>query len=624
MQPKEILKKYFGYDSFRLEQEKIIQHVLQKKDSLVIMPTGGGKSLCFQIPALMLDGITIVISPLIALMKDQVDALRVNGIKAAFLNSSLTPDEQKKVISSVKNGETKLLYIAPERLMYDYKSFLFFLKEIKVSLFAIDEAHCISHWGHDFRPEYLMLGEMKKLFEDVPVIALTASADVMTRNDIVEKLNIRDAEIFISSFNRENIHYFIYPKENSYSQLVSYLAKHKNESGIIYTLTRNNTEAIAQQLHDDGFSALHYHAGLDTATRNLHQEKFQKDEVKIIVATIAFGLGIDKSNVRFVIHLDMPKNIESYYQETGRAGRDGLRSDAVLIYGKGDFMKLKHFAEIENNPEQTKVMMNKLLQMVTFCETTQCRRQYLMNYFGEEFPEFCGSCDVCLSNYETVDGTIIAQKALSAVKRLENPFGLNYVIDFLRGSKSEKIWEKHKILKTYGVGADLSKPQWMQYFRSLISKGYLQQDVSGKFPVLKLTEKSNAVLKGMEEVMLVKSIETKSTETANEVPFENNLMEQLKSWRRDKANKENMPSYIIFSDSTLKELATYLPLTLDELMKISGFGEFKMQKYGDDVLKVISDYCHTNNLSSRIENKIPKRVKKEAKVFKTNDDDSRM
>ncbi len=614
MQPQEILKKYFGYDSFRLEQEKVIQHVMQKKDSLVIMPTGGGKSICFQIPALMFEGITIVISPLIALMKDQVDALHVNGIKAAFLNSSLTPEKQKQVIQNVNAGEIKLLYVAPERLMQDYKSFLFFLKEIKVSLFAIDEAHCISHWGHDFRPEYLQLGELKKMFPEIPVIALTASADVMTRNDIVEKLNFRDGKIFISSFNRENIHYFIYPKSNSYSQLVSYLTKHKNDSGIIYTLTRNNTEVIAQQLHEEGFSAIHYHAGLDAATRNLHQEKFQKDEVKIIVATIAFGLGIDKSNVRFVIHMDMPKNIESYYQETGRSGRDGLKSDAVLFYSKGDFMKLKHFVEIENNPGQTKVMMNKLLQIVNFCETTQCRRQYLMNYFGEEFPEYCGSCDVCLSNYETVDGTIIAQKALSAVKRLENPFGLNYVIDFLRGSKSEKIWAKHKALKTYGVGADVSKEQWTQYFRSLISKGYLQQDVTGKYPVLRLTEKSNAVLKGLEKVMLVKSVETKEAEHAVETPAETGLLEQLKSWRLNKAREERMPAYIIFSDSTLNQLATYLPLSLDDLMKISGFGEFKMQKYGDDVLKVIYQYCQAKNLVSRIENKIPKRVRKANKI----------
>jgi len=392
-----LLEKYFGYSSFRNQQEKIINTVLQKRDCLVLMPTGGGKSLCFQLPALMMEGLTVVISPLIALMKDQVDALRLNGVEAAFLNSSQSATEQQNVFSSIASEKLKLLYIAPEKLGSGENSFINYLKKIDVSLFAIDEAHCISHWGHDFRKDYLTLSELKRNFPSVPVIALTATADKLTQKDIIEKLALHEPEVFISSFNRPNIRYLVDAKSQYFEKMVDYLQQHQNDSGIIYCLSRQNTETLAERLNKNGFAALPYHAGLDNETRKKHQEKFKHDEIKIIVATIAFGMGIDKSNVRFVIHFNLPKNIESYYQETGRAGRDGLPSEAILFYSAGDVIKLKSFAEVEGNAAQTKIMLRKLQQMSDYCESRQCRRKLLLNYFNENFPDHCGNCDVCLN-----------------------------------------------------------------------------------------------------------------------------------------------------------------------------------------------------------------------------------
>ncbi len=611
-----LLKSKFGYDSFRHNQEEIIQTVLNKQDVFVLMPTGGGKSVCYQIPALIFNGLTVVVSPLIALMKDQVDALRVNGIHAAYLNSSLEPEEREEVFNDLRLNKLKLIYIAPERLFNNEQQFIDFLKTLPVCLFAIDEAHCISSWGHDFRPEYRLLSELKQEFPLVPTIALTATADAVTRQDIVAKLQLRDPKQFIASFNRPNIHYTIEPKRNMYDRLTEYLRGHRDDAGIIYTLSRKSAENLADDLNHDGFSAKPYHAGLDQDKRGKHQDLFQRDKIKIIVATIAFGMGINKSNVRFVIHADLPKNIESYYQETGRAGRDGLPSEALLFFSGGDVIKLKNFATIDGNPEQTRILLNKLSQMADLCEARSCRRQKMLAYFGEQFPDNCASCDVCETSYEHFDGTTIAQKALSAVARLNQNFGLTYVVDFLRGSKSEKIKEHHKTLPTYGIGADIPKDAWFVYLKDLIAKGFLEQS-GAEYPVLKLTQKSVGVLNGKETVMLIKPIVKPATGVGaiHELPlreggpheYEKKLFATLKTIRMEIANLENVPAFIIFSDATLLELATYLPLTLEDVRKISGFGDVKIARYGQKFLSAVTSYCRAHNLSSKISEKIPKR-----------------
>ena len=576
---------------------------------MTLMPTGGGKSLCYQLPAVLLDGLTIVISPLIALMKDQVDSLNVNGIPAAFLNSAQNPNEQQQLIGRLKNNEIKLLYLAPERLFGSENKLVEFLKSLPVVLIAIDEAHCISHWGHDFRPEYLMLAGLKDYFPNIPVIALTATADKLTQKDILEKLNLKNPAVFISSFNRENITYTVAPKKKSFNQLLTFLDKRKDESGIIYCLSRKSTEALAADLKEEGFSAEAYHAGLDNATKARNQEAFLRDDVKIIVATIAFGMGINKSNVRYVAHMDMPKNIEGYYQETGRAGRDGLASDTILFYSPGDAQKLKEFARVENNPDQSRIMLKKLDDMVAYCQLSTCRRHYLLKYFDEESPVTCGSCDICLTEFERFDGTLIAQKALSAVSRLKERFGTNYVIDFLRGSKSEKIREEHKQLKTYGVGADISKADWQRYLRELSTLGYLQID-GGEYPVLKLTPKSESILKGGQKIEFIASETVEERHDATPIPFEADLLNELKSVRRDIALHENVPPYVILSDATLVEVATYLPQSLDELRMISGFGDIKLARYGREFLAPVKNYSAQRGLSSKIKQKQQKRERK--------------
>lgn len=610
----EILKNQFGYDSFRMNQQAAIEAVLAKKDCVVLMPTGGGKSLCYQIPSLILDGLTLVVSPLIALMKDQVDALRANGVEADFLNSSQTSREQTEVFQSVRQGKTKILYVAPERLLQSGDQFIDFLRGINISLFAIDEAHCISSWGHDFRPEYIQLGKLKRFFPEIPVIALTATADKLVRKDIFERLNIKDAELFLSSFNRPNINYRVEPKRNSYSQLLDYLETKRDESGIIYCLSRNSTVSLAGDLRDEGYSVLPYHAGLDKATRDKNQELFLKDEVKIIVATIAFGMGIDKSNVRFVVHCDLPKNIESYYQETGRAGRDGLESEALLFFSWADVVKLKGFAEVEGNKSQTDIMLRKLNQMGEFGDLKTCRRKFLLKYFDENLAEDCGNCDNCLKDFETFDGTIIAQKALSAVYRTNQRMGLGYLVDFLRGSQSQKIWDEHKNLKTYGIGADISKNEWFEYFRDLIAQGFLKQS-DGQFPIIQLTEKSLDVLKGNVSVELIKATvkEEKKTSLVSNVSHDyfKDLFADLKKVRTEFARGENVPPYVIFSDATLVEMATFLPHNNAEMRKISGVGDLKLDKYGADFIAEIRNYCEKNDLVSRIELKSPKREQKQ-------------
>ena len=609
--PQKILSTVFGYPAFRHNQEAIIMQVMSGQDAVVLMPTGGGKSLCYQVPALCFSGVTIVVSPLIALMKDQVDALVLNGIPAAFLNSTQTSSEQSYIFQRLRNNELKLLYVAPERLVGEEMQFLKYLQEINVSLFAIDEAHCISQWGHDFRPEYRVLSQLKEVFPHIPLIALTATADALTKDDIIQQLHLNKFRVFENSFNRPNIYYYVKPKKGFYDDLVDYLHDHENDSGIIYCLSRAATEKLALDLQADGFLAAAYHAGLDKSIRDDRQDKFLKDDIRIMVATIAFGMGINKSNVRFVVHADLPKNLEGYYQETGRAGRDGLHSEAILYFGAGDVMKLKGFAQVENNPEQTKILLKKLDQMVKFCETKSCRRKYLLNYFGEETADYCGSCDTCLNKPDLADSTIIAQKILSAVFRLKQSFGMRYIVDVLRGSNSEKIREAHKQLSVYGIGKDKSKEEWLHYGKELLQYGYLQQS-EGEYPVIQLTAKAEGVLYKQEKVYLSAPIEisiAKEPVIYQQLAYEKELFEILKKLRNRLAHEENVPAYLIFSDSTLLDLATYLPLTTEELASISGFGVFKIERYGRYFLEAVQDYCYAHQLTSKVQQQ-PKKVRK--------------
>ncbi len=621
MNPLNILEKQFGYAAFRLNQEVIIRSVLAKKDTFVLMPTGGGKSLCYQVPALMLDGLAIVVSPLIALMKDQVDALRLNGIQAAYLNSMQTYQEQESVLRDARGKKLKLLYLAPEKLLGNSMALLHTLEGFGISLIAIDEAHCVSHWGHDFRPEYLMLAKLKTSFPDVPVIALTATADRLTQKDILEKLALKDPAIFISSFNRENIRYSVESKKgDSFGKLLDFLEKRKDNSGIIYCLSRRSTETLAEDLQMHGFDALPYHAGMERGQRTKHQDMFLRDEVKIIVATIAFGMGIDKSNVRYVVHMDLPKNIESYYQETGRAGRDGLPSDALLFYSYSDVMKLKKFAQIENNAEQTDIQLKKLDQMGRYGELVTCRRKYLLNYFDEKADDHCGNCDTCLRTGELFDASALAEKILSAVGRLGERFGAGYVVDFLRGAKSQKMLPWHKTLELFGSGADISREGWHRMMSELIERGYLVRVANEGYPILKLSGNSKAVLTGVEKVLLPKNKERSAAWAeiqGTKLTYETGLYEQLRNVRKKMAEKENLAPYIILSDATLIEMATYLPHHLRDLVRITGFGEMKLQKYGAEFVREITAYCRRYRLASNVDLKAQKKHRNAAPVRDT-------
>lgn len=588
-----VLKKYFGYDAFRGLQEDIINDVIAGQDLLVLMPTGGGKSLCYQIPALLCKGIAIVVSPLIALMEDQVSALKLQGIRAAYYNSSLNAEESRQVLSDLHNDRLDLLYIAPERLVS--QAFMQRLEECDLGLFAIDEAHCISQWGHDFRPEYAALGKLKSSFPHVPIIALTATADKQTRLDIVAKLNYQP-HIYLASFNRPNIHYSVLAKNNADKQLDSFLKSLPAQAGIIYCGTRNAVDRVAAKLADKGYMARGYHAGLSYDERREVQSLFRHDKIDIVVATIAFGMGIDKPNVRYVVHYDLPKTIESYYQETGRAGRDGLPARALLLYEPGDAGRLRSWIMAIDDVEKQIVENNKLNHMIAFAEASHCRRQILLRYFDEVSDDHCRYCDVCDNPPVTLDKTLDAQKFLSCIYRLRQNFGMAYTIEVLRGSNSEKIINAgHNQLSTYGIGKDQSSFYWKQLAWQLIHRDYCFQDIA-HFNVLRLSAKAVAVLKNQEKVMLaipdmdLASEPKKTRDKQKSLEKSSPLFEVLRALRRQVAEEENKPPFMIFSDSSLFDMVRKKPQNLDDFLDVSGVGQHKLNHYGLRFVKAVREF----------------------------------
>ncbi len=598
--PCDILRDVFGYSAFRDSQEPIIDRIISGDDALVIMPTGGGKSLCYQIPSLVRSGVGMVVSPLIALMQDQVEALRQYGVKAAYLNSTLTAEAAREVEASLQKGELDLVYIAPERLMLPRT--LDLLSRSPLALFAIDEAHCVSQWGHDFRPEYLQLSELHERFPDVPRIALTATADEPTRKEIIDRLQLTEARHFISGFDRPNIRYRIAQHGgNARQRLLRFLKlEHPGESGIVYCLSRKKVEATAEWLTEQGYTALPYHAGLPAQLRETHQNRFLREEGVIIVATIAFGMGIDKPDVRFVAHLNLPKSLEAYYQETGRAGRDGLPADAWMAYGLQDVIMLRQMMESSDADEQHKrVERHKLDAMLGFCELITCRRQALLAYFGDHLDQPCGNCDTCLEPVETWDATVVAQKALSAVHRTGQRFGVNYLVDVLLGKEDERIQRfGHDKQSTFAIGTELDANQWRGVFRQLIARGLLSVDLEGHGG-LHLTDRCRSVLRGDEQLMLRqeqkpekrKKREKRSGKVDRYISdADRALWEALREKRRMLAEEQGVPPYVIFHDATLAEMISYRPETLDQMSRISGVGERKLESYGETFLAVLQQY----------------------------------
>ena len=601
----EQLKAYFGFDQFLPLQEDIISKVLAKHDSLVLMPTGGGKSLCYQLPAIQFRGLTLVVSPLIALMKDQVDGLKANGVPAGLLNSTLSPDESSEVQDQARRGELKMLYVAPERLTLP--GFQRFLRSLEISLIAIDEAHCISEWGHDFRPDYRNLKALREGFPKVPVIALTATATTQVREDIVAQLGLNKPDIFISSFNRPNLTYTIQPKTEPLSTLLNLLDKHPGGSTIIYRFSRKATEETAIELTDRGFSALPYHAGLDGDLRRETQEKFIRDQVQIVVATIAFGMGIDKPDVRLVVHYDLPKTVEGYYQETGRAGRDGLPSDCVLFYSYGDRSKQEYFiSNIEDDDERDKAH-SKLGQVLTLCDLQTCRRAYLMEYLGEHWPKTdCGGCDICLLPREEFDATEIAQKILSTSIRTGERFGANYLVDVLRGSNNKTVKERgHHDLPVFGISRDMDSNDLKEMVRSLVTNGFLTQQSSG-YPTLSVSARGRKFLKDRESLTLTRPQHTaltmpKSLDTLNrETAYDTKLFDELAALRLEIAAQREVPAYQIFGNKALQQMAFHMPVDEQQFSNISGVGYAKLRDFSRPFLKVINEYIQANSQFTQI------------------------
>lgn len=603
LSPHSVLKEYFGYDAFRPVQGDVVEAVLRGENCLALMPTGGGKSLCYQVPALVMPGTAIVVSPLIALMKDQVDALRANGIAAAALNSALGEEESRSIRAQALRGELKLLYISPERLRIEAE---WLLPRLNLSLFAIDEAHCISQWGHDFRPEYKQLSALRAQFPDVPVVALTATADETTRADILAELSIPPQHVFISSFDRRNLSLTVkanLDKKQRMRVIADFIDDHEGEAGIVYCLSRKGTEAMSEDLRALGIKAAAYHAGLESTARDKVQTDFIRDRVQVVCATVAFGMGIDKSNIRFVIHANLPKSMEGYYQEIGRSGRDGAPADTLLFYNMGDLVQLLKFAE---DSEQAELNAEKLRRMQQFCETDVCRRRTLLGYFGETLEKDCGNCDICKNPPRRFDGTVLAQKALSAVKRTEGKAGIPMVANILRGSRNAELLERgYDQIKTYGVGLEASWHEWLGYVQQLVHLDCLRMGYGPQRP-LRVTEFGNDVLFGRKTVMLAavappespadrerKKAEKKAESRRaaryeeSDIPIDHELFERLRRLRRRLADEANLPPYVIFTDKTLSEMSVAKPRTMGQLANISGVGKTKLEKYGFDFLEEI-------------------------------------
>jgi ATP-dependent DNA helicase RecQ len=599
------LKQFFGYDTFRPGQRDIIEKALTNRDLLVIMPTGGGKSLCFQLPALLKKGITIVVSPLIALMQDQVDSLLDNGIGATFLNSSLNWDELKSRELAILNGKIKLLYVAPERLLSE--KFLFFLDRLKSSIgiagFAIDEAHCVSEWGHDFRPEYRKMILLRYRYGDIPIMALTATATERVKEDIIKQLGLQNADTYLSSFNRPNLYYEVKQKERqSYNQLLTYIRTHQG-AGIIYCLSRKNVDDLTFRLQQDSISALPYHAGLNDEVRSINQNRFIRDDVRIIVATIAFGMGINKPDVRFVIHYNLPRTLENYYQESGRAGRDGERSKCILFFTPSDIKRIDYLIEQQRDENQQKISRQQLRKMIDYSEGTECRRIIQLSYFGEKFKGNCGNCDNCLQPKPLENWTIESQKFLSCIARSKEKFGMTHIIDILRGSSKKKIIQYgHHLLSTYGIGKDRSVEEWRMLGRSLLHQGLLSETTDG-YSVLKLNKKSWEILKKEREVNIAVTL-NKKDQLLKEYNLKNAqgeiLFDRLRALRKYIADHHSIAPYVIFPDSTLRLMAQMKPKTLEDFGKMSGVTEYKLKQYGDQFLSEIRSFCQEQSLPIKL------------------------